>query len=42
MFTRDYSELTWNWTSNPVWGAVDSSVYVDSLLAIGSNKNGIA
>jgi hypothetical protein len=21
MITGSYSELTWNWTSNPVWGA---------------------
>ena len=31
MFTEGYSQLTWNWTSNPVWGAGDSSVYVDLL-----------
>lgn len=50
MFTGGYSELTWNWTSNPVWGAKmekgDPSVYVDlhvkSLLFIGANKESIA
>ena len=50
MFTGGYSELTRNWTSNPVWGAkmgkenrcIYTNLLVKSLLSKGVIKESIA